>query len=145
MLPFILVAVSFLFMEFVAWFTHKYIMHGILWSWHESHHKPHHDKIEKNDLFSIVFSLLAVVLTIIGCVFDKVSYLIWIGVGISCYGLFYFIFHDVIVHRRLKIKFVAKSNYLKRMIRAHKMHHKKTEKENGEAFGFLWASKKYEI
>jgi len=28
-------------MEFVAWFAHKYIMHGPLWSWHEDHHKPH--------------------------------------------------------------------------------------------------------
>ena len=20
-------------MEFMAWFTHKYVMHGVLWSW----------------------------------------------------------------------------------------------------------------
>ena len=31
-------------MEFMAWFTHKYIMHGVLWSWHEDHHQPHHEK-----------------------------------------------------------------------------------------------------
>ena len=28
-------------MEFIAWFTHKYLMHGLLWNWHEDHHKPH--------------------------------------------------------------------------------------------------------
>ena len=26
---------TFLFMEFVAWFTHKYVMHGFLWEIHE--------------------------------------------------------------------------------------------------------------
>ena len=47
------------FMEFVAWFAHKYIMHGFLWSWHEDHHKPHFEKegfFEKNDLFFLVFA-----------------------------------------------------------------------------------------
>ncbi|MEO0777155.1 MAG: fatty acid hydroxylase, partial [Bacteroidota bacterium] len=28
-------------MEFAAWFTHKYVMHGFLWDWHEDHHQPH--------------------------------------------------------------------------------------------------------
>ena len=44
-------------MEFMAWFTHKYVMHGILWVWHEDHHQPHHEKhgfFEKNDLFFLV-------------------------------------------------------------------------------------------
>ena len=26
-------------MEGVAWTTHKYVMHGSLWSLHESHHR----------------------------------------------------------------------------------------------------------
>ena len=45
---------TILTMEFVAWFAHKYVMHGLLWIWHEDHHKPHHEKdgfFEKNDLF----------------------------------------------------------------------------------------------
>ena len=29
---------TFLFMEFVAWAVHKYIMHGFLWSLHKDHH-----------------------------------------------------------------------------------------------------------
>jgi len=29
---------AFLFMEFVAWFTHKYVMHGFLWVLHKDHH-----------------------------------------------------------------------------------------------------------
>ena len=37
----LIVITSFFGMEFIAWFTHKYVMHGLLWSWHEDHHKPH--------------------------------------------------------------------------------------------------------
>jgi len=28
------------YMEYVAWFTHKYVMHGFLWVLHEDHHRP---------------------------------------------------------------------------------------------------------
>ncbi len=28
---FLLVLLAFFFMEFMAWFTHKYVMHGFLW------------------------------------------------------------------------------------------------------------------
>ena len=28
-------------MEFVAWSSHKYIMHGFGWAWHRDHHEPH--------------------------------------------------------------------------------------------------------
>mgnify|MGYP001217713069 CR=1 FL=1 len=43
---------AFSVMEFMAWFTHKYIMHGFLWYLHEDHHKKDHDSwFERNDLF----------------------------------------------------------------------------------------------
>ncbi|MEQ9050459.1 MAG: hypothetical protein RLP11_09115 [Marinoscillum sp.] len=35
----VLVIGTFLLMEGVAWATHKYVMHGPLWSWHRSHQK----------------------------------------------------------------------------------------------------------
>ncbi len=143
-IPILLIVASFLFMEFMAWFTHKFIMHGFMWVWHESHHKPRHGAFEKNDLFSVVFALPAIAFTLTGSIFHEYEFLKWVGIGITCYGIFYFIFHDVIVHRRLNIKFIAKSNYMKRIIRAHKIHHKKMTKEDGEAFGFLYAPKKYQ-
>ena len=34
---------TFFFMEFMAWFSHKYIMHGFLWVLHADHHKKDHD------------------------------------------------------------------------------------------------------
>ncbi len=135
---------AFLFMEGVAWFTHKYIMHGFMWRWHRSHHRVHPHSLERNDLFALVFSIPSIALIVIGYNQASVSWLKFIGFGIMAYGIFYFIFHDVIVHRRIKVPFKAKSRYMKRIIRAHYIHHEKHSKEGGKAFGFLYAPKKYE-
>ncbi|VAW03475.1 Beta-carotene hydroxylase, partial [hydrothermal vent metagenome] len=35
------VLASTIAMEFIAWGTHKYIMHGFGWSWHRDHHERH--------------------------------------------------------------------------------------------------------
>ncbi len=133
---------TFLFMEGVAWFTHRYIMHGFLWSWHKSHHHPYDGVFEKNDLFGLVFSIPAAICLMIGLEYDSLRYLAWIGAGITAYGIFYVVFHDIIVHQRIKTGFRAKSRYMKRMIRAHKIHHKCATKDGAEAFGFLYAPKK---
>jgi beta-carotene 3-hydroxylase len=47
-------------MEGVAWLVHRYIMHGLLWHWHKSHHSPSTGFFEKNDLFNIFFSIPAI-------------------------------------------------------------------------------------
>lgn len=135
---------TFLLMEGMAWFTHKYIMHGIMWNWHESHHVHHKNVLEKNDLFSVVFGVLSTLTIIVGAEIEAYRPLLWIGLGIATYGLCYFVFHDIIVHRRIKIKFKTKNIYLKRLIKAHYVHHEVHEKEGAEAFGFLYAPKKYE-
>ncbi|MDN5204081.1 sterol desaturase family protein [Fulvivirgaceae bacterium BMA10] len=140
----VIVVGTFFFMEGVAWFTHKYIMHGFLWSWHKSHHSVHKHALERNDLFALVFSLPAITLMFIGTFYENLEILFYFGVGVTAYGIFYFIFHDVIVHRRIKINFKAKSRYLRRIMRAHYVHHEKHTKEGCEAFGFLYAPKKYE-
>ncbi len=140
----LLVVGTFLLMEGVAWATHKYIMHGFLWTWHRSHHRVHDHTLERNDLFALVFSLPSIVLIVLGYELPDWSYLKFIGFGILAYGLFYFIFHDIIVHRRINIKFKPKSRYLKRIVNAHYVHHEKHTKEGGQAFGFLFAPKKYD-
>jgi beta-carotene 3-hydroxylase len=141
----ILIAITtFFFMEGVAWFTHKYIMHGFLWSWHKSHHAPYEGIFERNDLFAIVFSLPAILCIVIGLEVEGLGILFWIGIGITGYGIFYVLFHDIIVHRRIKIPYKATTRYMKRLIRAHKIHHTCSQKEGAEAFGFLYAPKKYQ-
>ena len=133
---------TFIFMEGVAWFTHKYVMHGFLWIWHESHHKVHHQTFERNDLFAIVFSIPSILILLYSL--GKHPYLSAVGFGILAYGIFYVVFHDVIVHQRIRWFPKKRSKYLNRMIKAHYIHHKVHTKEHAEAFGFLYAPKKFE-
>ena len=135
---------TFLFWEFVAWFTHKYVMHGFLWIWHKSHHTVHHHVTEKNDLFAVVFSVPSIGLFYYFSLVHYSPYGLSVGLGILCYGIFYLIFHDIIVHQRIRWLPKSRSMYLQRMIHAHYIHHAKHTKEGCEAFGFLWAPKKYE-
>ena len=51
---------TFSAMEFMAWFTHKYIMHGFLWSLHKDHHhKDHKNWFERNDAFFIFYAVVS--------------------------------------------------------------------------------------
>ena len=140
----LIVISTFLFWEFIAWFTHKYVMHGFLWRWHKSHHTVHDHTLERNDLFALVFSTPCIGLLYYATVVNYNPYWIAVGIGIFCYGAFYFIFHDVIVHQRIKWRPGKRSKYLQRIINAHYIHHSKHTKEGCEAFGFLIAPKKYE-
>ena len=140
----LIVVGTFLFWEFVAWSTHKYVMHGFLWTWHKSHHTVHDHTLEKNDWFAVVFSVPSVSLIYVGTVWMYNPYLVSVGIGIFCYGLFYLVFHDIIVHQRIPWRPQRRSSYLQRMIHAHYIHHSKHTKHGCEAFGFLIAPKKYE-
>jgi len=79
-----------------------------------------------------------------GSVVSYNPYVLAIALGILCYGIFYVVFHDVVVHQRIKWRPLRQSHYLKRMIQAHYMHHSKHTRKDCEAFGFLYAPKKYE-
>jgi beta-carotene 3-hydroxylase len=118
-------------------------MHGFLWSWHRSHHTVHDHKLERNDLFAIVFSIPSIALFYYGSVATHNPYLTSVGFGILCYGIFYVAFHDIIVHQRFRWRPKKTSKYLQRMINAHYAHHRQHTKEGCEAFGFLYAPKKY--
>lgn len=135
---------TFLLWEFIAWFTHKYIMHGLLWSWHKSHHTVHHHALERNDLFALVFSLPCVGLFYYFTLVTYNPYMLAAAIGIFCYGAFYVVFHDIIVHQRIRWRIIKKSRYLKRMIHAHYVHHSRHTQAGCEAFGFLYAPKKYD-
>ncbi|MCB0552350.1 MAG: sterol desaturase family protein [Phaeodactylibacter sp.] len=132
-------------MEFMAWFAHKYIMHGFLWRWHEDHHKPHHQKdgfFEKNDLFFLVFAIPSALCYIIGLSTPQ-FWLLFVGIGISIYGLIYFLIHDVYIHQRFKWFRQLDSTYSRGILRAHGAHHAKQTKEEGESFGLLVVDSKY--
>ncbi len=142
----LIVLVTILGMEFVAWSAHKYLMHGWLWIWHEDHHKPHFEKKgfwEKNDLFFLVFAIPSMFCYIIGSLYADYRWVLFIGIGISIYGLIYFLIHDVYIHQRFKWFRQLDSKYSRAILRAHGAHHAKTYKEDGESFGLLVVNKKY--
>ena len=140
-----IVLLTILGMEFVAWLAHKYLMHGWLWSWHEDHHKPHHEKqgfFERNDLFFLVFAIPSALSYIIGLSTPQ-FWLLFVGIGISIYGLIYFLIHDVYIHRRFKWFRQLDSTYSRAILRAHGAHHSKTGKEDGVSFGLLIVHPRY--
>jgi beta-carotene 3-hydroxylase len=129
-------------MEGVAWFTHKYIMHGFLWRLHKDHHTGEHSPVEHNDWFSILFAIPSFLFIFLG-LSNSNYYATAIGAGMSVYGILYFIVHDVFIHQRIPLLKQTKNAYLKALRRAHKIHHKQLHKWNTEAFGFLIVPKKY--
>jgi len=135
---------TFVFMEFVAWFAHKYVMHGLLWKLHEDHHtkESSHSFLEQNDSFFIIFATPAIIFILIASI-SYAPYLLIIGLGITAYGLCYFLVHDVFIHNRLKFLNKIDNFYFRAIRRAHKIHHKKIHKEDGECFGMLIVPFKY--
>ena len=142
----LIVLATYVGMEFVAWFTHKYVMHGFLWSWHADHHLPHFEKEgfwEKNDLFFIVFAVPSAASYMIGTLVPGMTWLLFIGIGISLYGLTYFLIHDVYIHKRFKWFKHLDSKYSRTILRAHGAHHAVNTKDGCESFGLLLVNKKY--
>ncbi len=129
-------------MEWVAWASHKYIMHGWGWGWHRDHHEPHDNALEKNDLYGIVGAVMSMSMFAIGSPLvlgaDAWEPGTWVGLGIMFYGIIYTVIHDGIVHQRY-FKYVPRNGYAKRLVQAHKLHHATIGKEGGVSFGFVFA------
>ncbi|MBK7213240.1 MAG: sterol desaturase family protein [Bacteroidales bacterium] len=134
-----LVIAAFFFMEFMAWFTHKFVMHGFLWILHKDHHIRDGRKVEWNDVFAIVFALPSILLIYFG-VMNPNSIMLSIGIGIAAYGFAYFMFHDVYVHQRVKILKGLSNRYLRATVKAHQEHHNPNAHYN---YGFLIAPIRY--
>lgn len=129
-------------MEWVAWASHKYVMHGFAWGWHRDHHEPHDKLLEKNDRFALFGAALSIGLFSLGSPWvmgtDAWWPATWLGLGVLVYGLIYTLVHDGLVHQRW-FRWVPKRGYAKRLVQAHKLHHATLGKEGGVSFGFLWA------
>lgn len=140
---FLIVFIAFIGMECVAWLTHKYVMHGLLWVLHKDHHKRDDGAFfEKNDFFFLIFAIPGIVCMFFGML-DNYSFPFWIGLGITFYGMCYFLVHDIFIHQRFRLFRNTDSLYLKAIRKAHKVHHKHLGKEEGECFGMLWVPLRY--
>ena len=140
--PILIVLATVAAMEWVAWASHKYIMHGFGWAWHRDHHEPHDNVLEKNDLYAIVGAAMSISMFALGSEWVLGDAAWWpatfIGIGILIYGIIYTLVHDGLVHQRY-FKWVPKKGYAKRLVQAHKLHHATIGKEGGVSFGFVIA------
>jgi beta-carotene 3-hydroxylase len=142
LVPLAIITATVLFMEGLAWWSHKYIMHGFGWAWHRDHHEPHDNALEKNDLYGIVGAVMSISMFALGSplVLGDSAWppATWVGLGILIYGVIYTLVHDGLVHQRY-FKYVPKRGYAKRLVQAHKLHHATIGKEGGVSFGFVFA------
>jgi beta-carotene 3-hydroxylase len=139
---FLIVLATVAAMEFVAWASHKYVMHGFGWGWHRDHHEPHDKLLEKNDLYALVGAAISIAMFAIGSplVMGEGAWApgTWIGLGVLIYGIIYTLIHDGLVHQRY-FRWVPRGGYARRLVQAHKLHHATTSKEGGVSFGFVLA------
>jgi beta-carotene 3-hydroxylase len=138
----LLVILTVLAMEGVAWASHRYIMHGFGWAWHRDHHEPHDRVLERNDLYALVGAAMSISMFAIGSPMIRGAAAwepgTWIGLGVLIYGIIYTLIHDGLVHQRW-FRWVPKRGYAKRLVQAHKLHHATIGKEGGVSFGFVFA------
>ncbi|MFO7826253.1 MAG: sterol desaturase family protein [Cyclobacterium sp.] len=135
------IIIGFLAMELSGWFIHKYIMHGPLWRIHKTHHEHTKGYFELNDLFSLLFGSIAIVLIFLGL--ENFDYRFWMGVGISFYGMSYFFLHDILIHRRLKFFGKPKKGFLAGIFKAHQAHHASRFRDGSVSFGLFFVPFKY--
>ena len=137
-----IVVVTFWAMEWVAWASHKYLMHGFLWVLHRDHHRGPRGRLQRNDAFFVIFAIPSWLCIMLGMMHSSpVS--VSIGAGIALYGFAYFLVHEVFIHRRLKLWRDTKNVYWLAVRKAHMQHHRHVEREDGECFGMLWVARRY--
>jgi len=137
-----LIFVAFASMEAIAWLLHKYVMHGFLWHLHEDHHRPHAGSFEKNDLFALVFAIPSWLFIMFG-IMDGFDYKLYLGIGITLYGICYVLVHDGLIHQRFKLFKRVTSPWLIALRKGHKAHHKKTGKAGAGCYGMLLVPARY--
>lgn len=142
MMGILITLATYVVMEGITWCTHKFVMHGLMWYFHEDHHQPRGGFFEKNDAFFLIFAVPSCLLIVFGSI-AAFDFRFYIGIGILLYGLSYFLIHDVLIHQRFDWFSRTDNVYFRAIRKAHKVHHKHLNKEHGECFGMLYVPRKY--
>ncbi len=127
---------AFVAMEPITYAAHRFVMHGVGWVLHRSHHHRRRvsswrDRFEANDWFPVVFATVTIGAMALGTGLRSASLLVPIGVGVTAYGATYAFVHDVYIHGRLgRLPVLAP---LERLRDAHAIHHL----FGGEPYGML--------
>jgi beta-carotene 3-hydroxylase len=136
MVPLLFGLAAFVLMEPATYAAHRWIMHGVGWALHRSHHRRRvvrtwKDRWEANDWFPVMFAGLTIFAMAAGTTDRSVRALVPVAVGVTAYGAAYAFVHDVYIHRRFaRLPVLAP---LERLRRAHALHHL----YGGEPYGML--------
>jgi beta-carotene 3-hydroxylase len=125
------VVVAFIVMEPVTYAAHRWVMHGLGWVLHRSHHRVRRQGWEANDGFPVLFAALTIAAMAAALRIHSLHLLLPIGVGVTAYGAAYAFVHDVYIHGRLGRLPVWRP--LERLKAAHHIHHR----FGGEPYGML--------
>jgi beta-carotene 3-hydroxylase len=118
--------------EALSYLSHRFLMHGPGWRTHRSHHRPPSGGFERNDLFPLAASSLAIGAFAVGTSVDRLGWLVAGGVGMTIYGVAYLLVHEVYVHERIG-RIARPVPYLEWLKRSHRLHHL----DGGEPYGML--------
>lgn len=142
-----LIITAFVGMEVVAWLLHRYVMHKFLWYFHSDHHIPHDKKVERNDFFGLIFGIPSWLLIMYGIMGGN-DYRLYLGIGVTLYGICYVLIHDGLIHQRIKVFTNTKNRWLLALKRGHLAHHRHDsdpdyKKEDDVCFGMLWVPRRF--
>ena len=124
-------------MEIFVCLVHRHVMHGFGWTWHKSHHAGGQGGLELNDAYALVFAALTMVVFLVAP--NRASWIYWLAIGVSLYGVLYAFVHEILVHRRLAVPIGLRNRYLARLVAAHHLHHAVHDRDGAVSFGFLYA------
>ena len=133
--------VDLCFMEFVAWFSHKYIMHGFCGRCTKIITKRTTSP-GLNAMISFLFFMPSQ--SFLSSYGEKQGF----GLGFLLhwvfllYGLTYFMVHDIFIHQSFKLFRNSNSN-TQRLTKSTQNTPQEYHKEEGECFGMLWVPIKY--
>ena len=138
----LIVIASFIGMEAIAWGLHKFVMHGFMWSMHKDHHIPGNKKFQHNDFFALVFGIPSWLLMMYGIMAGN-DFRLYMGIGITLYGICYVLVHDGLIHQRFSFLPKTSNRYLIALKKGHWAHHmydgsKDYNKDNDISYGMLW-------
>ena len=113
-------------MDVWAALLHGLVWHGVLYRVHASHHRARTGRFEANDALSFLHAPIAIALVLYGCraapgVTRELAF--GVGLGMTLFGLAYTLVHDGLVHKRIPVRFLARSRFLRKVARAHRVHH----------------------
>ncbi|MHB1930336.1 MAG: sterol desaturase family protein [Acidimicrobiales bacterium] len=115
-------ACAFVVMEPVTYAAHRWVMHGVGWVLHRSHHRRRQGRWEANDWFPVMFAAATIGAMAVGTGVRSAALVVPVAVGVTVYGVAYAFVHDVYIHARFgRLPVVGPLEWLRE---AHEIHHR---------------------